>query len=106
MKNVLFVVDERCMGGVSVLLMDMFKMMDTSKMDIDLLVLHDRGDMFNELPNNVHLMFGDSYFSAIDLTLKEVIKSKNIKTLYRIIGGKIENENITLVFEPNSYRSK
>ena len=82
MKNVLFVVDERCMGGVSVLLMDMFKMMDTSKMDIDLLVLHDRGDMFNELPNNVHLMFGDSYFSAIDLTLKEVIKSKNIKTLY------------------------
>lgn len=82
MKNVLFVVDERCMGGVSVLLMDMFKMMDTSKMDIDLLVLHDRGDMFNELPSNVHLMFGDSYFSAIDLTLKEVIKSKNIKTLY------------------------
>ena len=31
---------------------------------------------------------------------------KNIKTLYRIIGGKIENENITLVFEPNSYLSK
>ena len=82
MKNVLFVVDERCMGGVSVLLMDMFKMMDTSKMDIDLLVLHDRGDMFNELPNNVHLMYGSNYFSAIDLTLKEVIKSKNIKTLY------------------------
>ena len=82
MKNVLFVVDERCMGGVSVLLMDMFKMMDTSKMDIDLLVLHDRGDMFNELPNNVHLMFGSNYFSAIDLTLKEVIKSKSIKTLY------------------------
>ena len=82
MKNVLFVVDERCMGGVSVLLMDMFKMMDTSKMDIDLLVLHDRGDMFNELPNNAHLMFGSNYFSAIDLTLKEVIKSKNIKTLY------------------------
>lgn len=82
MKNVLFVVDERCMGGVSILLMDMFKMMDTSNLDIDLLVLHDRGDMFNELPSNVHLMFGGSYFSAIDLTLKEVIKSKSIKALY------------------------
>ena len=82
MKSVLFVVDERCMGGVSILLMDMFKMMDTSNLDIDLLVLHDRGDMFNELPSNVYLMFGGSYFSAIDLTLKEVIKSKSIKALY------------------------
>lgn len=82
MKNVLFVVDERCMGGVSILLMDIFKMMDTSNLDIDLLVLHDRGDMFDNLPSNVHLMFGDSYFSAIDLTIKEVLKTKDIKLIY------------------------
>ncbi|MDO4379077.1 MAG: glycosyltransferase [Erysipelotrichia bacterium] len=84
-KNVLFVVDERCTGGVSVLLTDIFNMIDTTQLDIDLLVLHNRGKMFEKLPSNVHLIFGNSYFDAVDLSLITALKSKNLKTIFHKI---------------------
>ena len=82
-KNVLFVVDERCMGGVSILLSDMLNMIDLTNLNVDVLVLHDRGDMLTDLPESVNVIYGTPYFSAIDLSIKEVIKSKNIKTMFR-----------------------
>lgn len=98
MKNILFVVDERCMGGVSVLLTDMFKLFNPKEANIDLLVLHDRGQMFENLPENVHMIFGTDYFDCVDLSLKEVLHSKNLKSIYhkfRIVfemkTGLIEN---------------
>lgn len=84
-KNVLFVVDERCMGGVSILLDDMLHMMDLTELNVDVLVLHDRGDMLNNLPENVNVIYGTKYFSTIDLTINQVLKSKNILDLFRKI---------------------
>lgn len=82
-KSVLFVVDERMMGGVSVLLKDMLYMMDLSKLDVDLLILHDRGDMLTDLPENVNVIYGTKYFSTIDLTFRDVLKSKSIIKILR-----------------------
>ncbi len=81
-KNVLFVVDEKIMGGVSVLLEDILNNIDVSKYDIDIAVLHNNGDYLNNLPENVNIIYGTSFFNAVDLTIKEVIKSKNIRLIY------------------------
>lgn len=83
MKNVLFVVDERCMGGVSTLLTDMLFMMDLSNLNVDVLVLHDNGDMLNNLPRNVNVIYGTPYFEAIDIPIKSILKTKNIKLLFK-----------------------
>ena len=81
-KNILFVVDEKRMGGVSVLLEDILNNINVDKYNIDIAVLHNAGDYLNNLPKNVNIIYGTSFFDAVDLTLKEVIKSKNLKLIY------------------------
>lgn len=82
MKKVLFVVDEKRMGGVSILLEDMLHQLDLKKYQIDILVLHNVGEMFQELPKEVRIISGTKYFSAVDIPMKQVLKSKNVKLLY------------------------
>lgn len=82
MKNILFVVDEKRMGGVSILLQDILNNFDISKYNIDILVLHNNGDSLNDLPEKVNIIYGTKYFSGIDLTLKEALKTFNISTIY------------------------
>lgn len=81
-KDILFVVDEKRMGGVSVLLEDILNTINITKYNIDILVLHNNGEMLNNIPKEVNIIYGTKYFSAIDYTLKEVIKMKKISTLY------------------------
>lgn len=82
MKKLLFVVDERRMGGVSTVLNDLLNLLDLSRYSVDVLVLHDNGDQLDNLASHVSLRFGTPYFSGIDYTIKEALKSGNIKTLY------------------------
>lgn len=102
-KNVLFVVDEKQMGGVSVLLSDIMKKINLKKYDIDIMVLHNNGEYLDDLPKEVNLIYGTSFFENIDYTLKEVVKSKNIKRIFnklyliflmktKLIGNKIKKE--------------
>ena len=97
-KNILFVVDEKRMGGVSVLFETIISLMDISNYNIDLLVLHNNGEMFKNLPSSINIIYGSSYFEAIDYTMKEIIKKKSIKLLLKKIKvvldmktGHIEN---------------
>lgn len=80
-KKVLFVVDEKKMGGVSILLEDMLNLFDYSKYQIDVLVLHNNGECLNNVNKNVRILFGTNFFKTIDLPIKEVIKSRNIKNI-------------------------
>ena len=82
-KNILFVVDEREMGGVSVVLTDLIHFLNKNVFNIDVLVLHDRGEMLSNLPNHVTVYFGTSYFDTIDYTIGEVIKMYSLKKLWR-----------------------
>ena len=82
MKKILIVIDERIMGGVSVLLEDMLNMINLKKYKIDILCLHNNGEMLENLPENVSMIYGTDYFSSIDYTIKEVLKSKSIKKIY------------------------
>lgn len=97
-RNILFVVDEKRMGGVSVLFETIISLMDISNYNIDLLVLHNNGEMFKNLPSSINIIYGSSYFETIDYTMKEIIKKKSIKLLLKKIRvvldmktGHIEN---------------
>ena len=82
-KNILFVVDEREMGGVSVVLNDLVHTLDSHKYNIDILVLHNKGNMLNDLPDHVDIFYGTPYFEAIDYTISEVIKMKKFPLLMK-----------------------
>ena len=82
MKKILIVVDERRMGGVSVLLEDILNMINLTKYKIDILCLHNNGEMLENLPEGINLIYGTNYFSSIDYTIKEVIKSKSIQKIF------------------------
>lgn len=83
MKKILFVVDENRMGGVSILLEDMLKMLNLEDKKIDILVLHNSGDRLKGLPKGVNVIYGTKYFEVVDIPITEAIKSKNIKLILR-----------------------
>ena len=90
MKDILFVVDERRMGGVSILLEDMLNKFDYSKFNIDVLVLHNNGTRLNNLPKNVNIIYGTKYFDAVDLTIGEVLRSKNLSLIFKKVRLVVE----------------
>ncbi len=103
MKKVLFVVDEKRMGGVSILLRDILRFINIKKYDIDIMVLHNNGDYLDDLDKRVNLIYGTPFFETVDYSLKEVLKSKNIKLIFKklyliflmktkLIGKKIVKE--------------
>lgn len=77
MKRILFVVDEKMMGGVSIVLEDILKNIDKTSNRIDLLVLHAQGDRFKDL-NGINYIEGSRFYNVIDSSLKMILKSKNI----------------------------
>ena len=88
-KNILFVVDERMMGGVSIVLEDILNNISLNNKNIDLLILHDRGDRLVNIPKKINIIYGSKFFNIIDLTFKDLIISKNIigilKKIYLVI---------------------
>lgn len=77
-KNILFVVDNLILGGVSKVLVDLLKKLDYSKYNIDLLVLHFYNDMKIEIPLEVNIIKGSKTFSLVDENISKLIKEKNI----------------------------
>ena len=105
MRKILFVVDERQMGGVSVLLDDILKRINLKKFNVDVMVLHNNGDYLDDLPEGVDVIYGSPFFEVVDLSLKEVIKTKNIFKIIKkihlvflmktgLIKGKIKKERM------------
>ena len=82
-KNILFVVDNLKMGGVTKVLINMLKKLDTSNYNIDLLVLHYYKDMLVTIPKNINLIKGSNYFHIVDQNLKSLLVKKDIKNVFR-----------------------
>ena len=85
MKNILFVVDEKKMGGVSVLLSDILNKISLKNKQIDIMILHNSGNYLDDLPKNINIIYGTKFFEVVDLSFKEVIKSKKISLIYKKI---------------------
>ena len=85
MKKILFVVDDKKMGGVSILLEDILNSLNLSKFNVDLLILNNDGEMLNNIPAKVNIIYGDSFFSPINYSLSYAINERNIKKIFKKI---------------------
>lgn len=81
-KNILFVVDNLVMGGITKVISNLLKRLDYTKYNVDLLVLHYYKDMKVEIPENVKIISGNEYFSYVDESIKRIIKNKDIKSFF------------------------
>lgn len=97
-KKILFVNDEMVVGGVARILCTLLKLMDRDKYEIDLLVLHNHGELIKEVPSDINIIPGTSFFNTIDIPLKECsflnIFSK-IRLLLSMKSGSIKNKIIS-----------
>lgn len=85
MKKILFVVDERKMGGVSTVLEDYLNNINLDNKKIDLLILHNNGDQFENIPHSINLKFIENELDVIDLPLKYLIKQFKICQIFKKI---------------------
>lgn len=94
-KKVLFVNDEMTMGGVARILNTFLKYIDKDKYDIDLLVLHKRGELLSEIPIGINVLEGTSFFNTIDMPLSLCKGSKlfsKIRLLFYMKTGLIKKK--------------
>jgi len=70
-KKILFVNDEMTMGGVARILNTLLNYMDRNEYDIDLLVLHKRGELLSEIPSDINVIYGSDFFNTIDIPLSQ-----------------------------------
>ncbi len=80
-KNLLFVVDNLVLGGVTAVLINLLDALDYNKYSVDLLVLHYYEDMKVKVNPNVNIIEGDKQFRFVDESLGKILAEKNIKSL-------------------------
>ncbi len=82
-KNILFVVDNLIMGGVTKVMENLLERLDSNKYNIDILVLHYYQDMKIKIPKNIEIISGNKYFSSIDKSIKQILKEKDFKAFIK-----------------------
>lgn len=86
MRKVLFVVDEKKIGGVNVVLENLLNNIDLKNLSIDLLVLHNTGAAFQNLNKNIRIIYGTKAFNIIDQDFKTLLKTGHfLKALRKLI---------------------
>ena len=97
-KKILFVNDEMTMGGVARILNTFLKMIDRDQYDVDLLVLHKRGELLSEIPSGINVIEGSKFFSCIDRPFGEC-KGKELfyklRLLFYMKTGLIKNKIVS-----------
>lgn len=97
-KKILFVNDEMTMGGVARILNTFLKMIDRETYDVDLLVLHKRGELLDEIPGDINVIEGSKFFSCIDRPLKECKGSElfyKLRLLFYMKTGLIKKKIVS-----------
>lgn len=77
-KNILFVVDNLKMGGVTKVLGNLLNRLDYSLYDVDLLVLHYYEDMKFMYPSSIKIINAGNDLNLIDENIGKLLKEKNI----------------------------
>lgn len=77
-KNILFVVDNLKMGGVTKVLGNLLNRLDYSLYDVDLLVLHYYEDMKFMYPSSIKIITAGNDLNLIDENIGKLLKEKNI----------------------------
>ena len=82
MQKILFVVDEKRMGGVSIVLEDILKNIDKTNKEIDLLVLQNDGECFADL-RDINIIYGSKFFDLVAMDLGLILKSRKISKILK-----------------------
>lgn len=98
-KNILFVVDNLVMGGITKVITNLLVNLDPEKYNIDLLVLHYYEDMNVKIPEYVNIIEGNKFFSSVDVSIKRIMKEKNVSEFFKKLSlvislksGRIRNK--------------
>ena len=89
MKKVLIVSLGMEIGGAERSLITMLSELDYSKVEIDLFLLHKRGDLLKYVPKEVNLLEENEYYSQLSIPFKTVIKNRKIGVAYGRLQAKI-----------------
>lgn len=73
------------MGGVARVLNTLILYLDKDKYDIDLLILHPHGTLMKEIPLNVNIIYGTSFFDTVDESLIELLRKFQVSKLIKKI---------------------
>lgn len=77
-KRVLFVVDERKLGGVSIVLENILNKIDLKWLNVTVLVLHNNGTRLSNLRPEIKVIYGPSSLDIVDRSVKSLILSGKI----------------------------
>lgn len=98
-KNILFVVDNLVMGGITKVITNLLVNLDPEKYNIDLLVLHYYEDMNVKIPEYVNIIEDNKFFSSVDVSIKRIMKEKNVSEFFKKLSlvislksGRIRNK--------------
>lgn len=83
------------MGGVARILNTLLKSLDKERYEIDLLVLHKRGELLAEIPEGINVLSGSSFFATCDIPLKQCRGLKllsKLRLLFYMKAGLIEKK--------------
>ncbi len=82
-RTILFVNDEMRMGGVARVLNTLMAALPKDRYEIDLLILHKRGMLLEEVPQGVHVLEGTPFFTPVDESLDMIWASRDWKELFK-----------------------
>lgn len=83
MRKVLFVVDEKKVGGVSTVLENILNNIDYTNIDVDVLILHNNGTALTNLNDKIHIIYGSKAFDVVDQDFKYLLKTGRIIKAFR-----------------------
>ena len=83
MHKVLFVVDEKKLGGVNVVLENLLNNIDLTNLSVDLLILHNTGTSFQNLNKNINIIYGTTAFNVVDQDFKSLLKTGRVVKVFK-----------------------
>jgi len=95
-KDILFVVDNLKMGGVTKVLENLLNVLDYSSYNVDLLVLHYYEDMKIDIPDKVALLTAGKKFGLVDESISKLIKERNLVKIIKKIFFAFSIKNGTI----------
>lgn len=84
-KKILIVNDEMVVGGVARVLNNMLKDIKDLDCDIDILILHPKGEMLKDIPKEYNILKSTPFFEMCDQALIDALKNENTSTIFRKI---------------------
>ena len=89
-KSILIVSHAMEIGGAERALLGLLENIDTDQFDVDLFLMHHRGEFMDSIPGNINLLPENSYYTDFAIPIASVIKKGHIRVAMGRIFGKVK----------------